>query len=168
MYLPWRVLLRDLCLMAATLALWALSRELDAAQARAALPVAIGAGIAATGMGFLAHEWGHLAGALLSGSAVDYPRGIGSLFLFRFDDGRNTRRQFLWMSSGGFVASAGVVLLLLWLLSPQRLADRVALGLTGLGVLATLVLEVPGAWRAYRGGGQPGAATLAGPQAPRR
>lgn len=149
MRLPWMVLLRDLSLLAATLVLWALSRRLDAAAAPAAVPVAILAGVAAVAIGFLAHEWGHLGGALASAARVDYP-GPRSLFLFRFDE-HNTRRQFLWMSAGGFAMSALFVVLLLALLSPTHLADRVALGLAALGVGATLVIELPQAWRVYRG-----------------
>ncbi|MGH2670772.1 MAG: hypothetical protein ACRDH5_16950 [bacterium] len=154
---PWNLLVRDLALAAATLALWLLSRRLDASASAAAVPVAVLAGLALPGVGFLAHEWGHLAGARLAGSVIDYPASLRSPFLFHFDGARNGRRQFLWLSAGGFVASAVFLGGLLAGLSLNHLADRIALGLAAIGVLATLVLEVPQAWRVYRGASLPAA-----------
>lgn len=150
---PWKLLLRDLVLAAATLALWTLSRRLEASAVSpaAAVPVAILAGLALPGIGFLLHEWGHLAGARLVGGVVAYPERLRSPFLFRFDPVRNGRRAFLWMSGGGFVASGVFLGALLAGLSLTHLADRIALGLAALGVLATLLLELPQAWRVYRG-----------------
>lgn len=106
--------------------------------------------------GYLLHEWGHLIGAWASGSRVQLPeRAWRSVFLFRFDIGRNSREQFLAMSAGGFIASVLVVAFLLTFLPAHLLASHVALGLTLLGVLATFILEIPPAWRVYHGGPMP-------------
>lgn len=163
MRLPLNVLLRDLALVAAAVALLVASRSLEGGLSPLRVPVALIAGAMLALVGYLVHEWGHLIAALASRSVVHLPDRIAAVFLFRFDTGVNDRRQFVWMSMGGFVASALVVLLYAAVLSSGALADRVALGLTALGVLATLVLEVPTAWRVLRGGALPeGAAFVRG------
>ncbi|MDR3418262.1 MAG: hypothetical protein P4L83_18975 [Nevskia sp.] len=100
---------------------------------------------------FLLHEWGHLAGAWASGAEVEVLPHPLALFLFRFDEGRNSRRQYQAMSCGGFAASGLTVAFLLATLSFHALADTIALALTAIGVAATLVLEVPPVWRSFRG-----------------
>jgi hypothetical protein len=100
----------------------------------------------------LAHEWGHLAGARLGGALVHPPERAATVFLFNFDSDRNDRRAFLWMSCGGFLASALGLALLLAVLPLAALAGRVALGLALLGVLATAVLELPPFFRVARCG----------------
>lgn len=145
------MLLRDLTVIALTLAIWSWSRELDASHGALATPVAILAGISAALTGFLLHEWGHLLGALAAGSAVELPPTIRSVFLFKFGSGNN-RRQYLWMSAGGFAASLIVIAVLAVALSFHALADWVAIALTLIGVVATAILELPPAWRVLRGG----------------
>ena len=145
-----KLLLRDLALLAATLALWQLNGQWAGLHTAASVAVAIAAGIGTVICGFLAHEWGHLLGALARHGRVGLPNSIRTVFLFQFEPQHNSREQFLAMSCGGFLASALIVALLLAVLSLDGLADRIALGLTGLGVLATFVLEIPPAWRAYR------------------
>ncbi|TXH06333.1 MAG: hypothetical protein E6R07_00655 [Nevskiaceae bacterium] len=145
-----RMLLRDLAVLALTLALWRWSRELDAAHGALALPVALLAGATAALSGFLAHEWGHLLGALAAGSAVQIAPSMRSVFLFKFGE-RNDRRQYLWMSGGGFVASLLVIALLAVSLEFHAVADWTALALVVAGVIATFVLELPPAWRVLRG-----------------
>ncbi len=150
MKLPMHMLLRDLVVIVVTLALWRWSRELDVAQGALAIPVAILAGASAAVAGFLIHEWGHLLGALVAGSAVEYPSTIRSIFLFKFGDS-NGRRQYLWMSGGGFAASIAVIIVLALTLKFHALADWVAIALVVAGVIATFVLELPPAWRVLRG-----------------
>lgn len=150
MKLPIRMLLRDLTVLAATLALWSWSRDLDAAQSALAMPVGIFAGVSAVVVGFFLHEWGHLIGALIAGSAVEYPPTIRSIFLFKFGES-NGRRQYLWMSAGGFVASILVIAAMVLTLSFNALADWVAIALVVIGVIATFILELPPAWRVLRG-----------------
>ncbi len=151
MRLPAGLIVRDLVVLGLTLLAWLLSRHLDSTASAWAIPVAVLAGLLTPLAGFLAHEWGHLFGAWLGRSVVHYPTGAWSIFLFSFDAEHNNRRQFLSMSYGGFLASALIVALLLMTLTPTRLADAIALGLTGVGVLATAILEIPPAWQVYRG-----------------
>ncbi len=156
MRVPINVLVRDVLLIAAAMALLLLSHRLDAAGSAARIPVALLAGTMLAVTGYLLHEWGHLLTALFSRSVVHLPDSIATVFLFRFDTGLNTNRQFLWMSVGGFIASGIVVYLYATRLSLDHLADQTALVLTALGVLATIVLEFPPAWRVLRGGEMPG------------
>ncbi|PTU32583.1 hypothetical protein [Stenotrophobium rhamnosiphilum] len=150
MKLPIHMLLRDVVVIVATLALWQWSRELDAVHSALAIPVAILAGASAAVAGFLLHEWGHLLGALIAGSAVEFPSTIRSIFLFKFGEG-NDRRQYLWMSAGGFAASIVVIAVMAVTLSFNAVADWIALALVAAGVLATFILELPPAWRVLRG-----------------
>jgi hypothetical protein len=159
---PWRLLVRDLLLLAATLAAWRLDAALRAESGALAASVAVGAGVLAAVSGYLAHEWGHLLAALASGSRVHFPKRVTSTFLFFFDVGRNDRRRFLAMSLGGFAASAGVVLLLLVALPAGALSTWVALALVGAGVTATLVLELPPFFRVLAGAPLPRGAVYRG------
>lgn len=109
--LPVNVLLRDVALVVMAVALLGASRSLEGSGSALRIPVALVAGAMLAVVGYLLHEWGHLLAALASRSVVHLPDRITTVFLFRFDTGRNDRRQFLWMSLGGFIASALVVLL---------------------------------------------------------
>ncbi len=100
---------------------------------------------------FLAHEWGHFLGPRAGGSVVHPPAGAWTLFLFKFDRERNGRSQFLAMSLGGFAASALVLAVFLLMLPWNALATKLAVGFALFGVVLTLVLEVPVAWRVGRG-----------------
>jgi hypothetical protein len=101
-------------------------------------------------VGYLAHEWGHLIGAWSRRSVVVIPRWT-SPFLFNFDVVRNGRAQFNAMAMGGFVASLLFVVALAAFLPMHLLASKIAASLTAIGVLATFILEVPTAWRVFRG-----------------
>lgn len=152
--IPVPLLIRDLLLVAVTLGLWGWTRQLGDGGALA-VAVAIGAGVMTAVSGYLFHEWGHLVGARAAHAVVELPSTPAAVFLFKFDVVRNSRRQFLWMSMGGFIASGIIVAFLLAVLSFDRLADQVAIGLTAAGVLATFILEFPPAWRVWRGGDLP-------------
>src|SRR3546814_13512735 len=88
------------------------SSDLDSGTT-GATAVAIIAGLLLPVSAYFVHEWGHLSGALASGSRVHFPRNAAAVFLFRFDVDQNDRRQFLAMSAGGYIASIVVVALLL-------------------------------------------------------
>lgn len=156
MKIPLKVLIRDLLLIAVSIGLLLLAHRLESGASTWRVPAALLAGVMLAVTGYLLHEWGHLLGALASRSVVHLPAGIGEVFLFRFDTGLNDNRQFLWMSLGGFLASGIVVYVYATQLSFTQLADQTALVLTILGVLATIVLEFPPAWRVLRGGPMPG------------
>lgn len=146
-----KLLLRDALVILVTLGLWAV----ESSQPPAWTVSSVGLALVVAGLtafsGFLVHEWGHWIGAHLRGSLMQWPDRITSLFLFRYDCVRNTPTQFLWMSCGGFIASAIAVAVLVWALPLDRLAGQAALTLTVLGVIATFILEVPTAWKIYRG-----------------
>jgi hypothetical protein len=146
-----RLALRDTAVLLATLGLWAADAQLRGTGGAAATAIAIGAGTLTALVGYLVHEWGHLLAARASGSVVHLPERLASVFLFRFDADRNSRAQFLAMSMGGFVASGLSVALLIAVLPRGTTSGVAALALTGLGVLATIVLEFPTFWRVARG-----------------
>jgi hypothetical protein len=162
MNVPYKLLARDLALLGITLLVWMLSRRLDDAHSPMAIPVAILAGLMAPVIGFLIHEWGHLIGAWVGHSVVHPAQQLREVFLFRYDLDQNSREQFLSMGYGGFIASLLFVAALVPLLSLDRLADRIALTVTALGVLATFVIEVPQALRVYRGGPFPNGVAFVG------
>ena len=146
-----KLLLRDLLVLALTLALWSVEMSRAPVAGIAGMGLALLLATLTAFSGFLVHEWGHWIGARLRGSVVQWPDRLWSLFLFRFDCVRNSRNQFLWMSCGGFVASAVAVAVLVAALPLDRLAGQAALALTVLGVIATFILEVPTAWKIWRG-----------------
>jgi hypothetical protein len=141
---------RDVVILAGAYVLLIASHQRPVGSSMMAIPLAVAAGITVVMAAFLVHEWGHLIGAWTRGAVVEVAAKPWALFLFNFDEKRNSREQFLAMSCGGFAASLILVLLLTLTLSLHALADQIALGLTLIGVIATFVLEVPPAWRAYR------------------
>ncbi|MDP3859929.1 MAG: hypothetical protein Q8Q73_19380 [Stagnimonas sp.] len=147
------LLVRDSLLIALTLALWSWTLELGRPQGAGPIAIHLATALMTVLCGYLVHEWGHLCGALLARGQVVLPRPFESPFLFRFDLHRNSRRQFAWMASGGFVSSLLLVLLLVTVLPYALLASQVALGLVALGVLATFVIEVPEFWGVVVKGG---------------
>jgi hypothetical protein len=150
-----KLAVRDLALLLVTVLLWLASQRLDTQASAWTVPVSILAGFMIPVCGFLAHEWGHLIGAWTRRSTVHMPRSVFTIFLFDYKPAENNREQFLSVSYGGFIASGLVVALLLVTLSFDRLADQIALALTLLGVIATFVLEIPPAWRVFKGGPLP-------------
>jgi hypothetical protein len=80
---------------------------------------------------------------------------VTSLFLFFFDTDASTKQQFVAMSMGGYAASAvALVAALVWLPRDQ-LSGQVGLAIVGIGIVATLVAEVPTTIRVARGGPMP-------------
>ncbi|MEM9177448.1 MAG: hypothetical protein AAGC67_19710 [Myxococcota bacterium] len=92
---------------------------------------------------YVAHEWSHYLGAILSGGRADIGDNLASGFLFSFGTEGNTLGTFVAMSLSGFVATGAAVAFFYFGLPDEYLATRVARGgalfLTMLGV----VLEVP-------------------------
>ncbi|MDJ0853332.1 MAG: hypothetical protein QNK04_33620 [Myxococcota bacterium] len=99
------------------------------------------------------HEWGHFAGARLSGSASPVmEKPVKYFFMFNFPFEQNDSRQFAWMSWGG-ILTPWLLVLLVALLVPIDTASRALL----LAVFVTRavqvsVFEVPVVQRASRGG----------------
>jgi hypothetical protein len=158
-----RLLARDAAAVALVVAAWTLL-PLHAGAGPGHVALSTLAAVLATALGYLAHEWGHLLGAIAAGAAFELPRHpFESAFLFRFDRANNSRTQFFAMALGGFAASVVAVGLFAVILPGGVLATWITLALVAAGVLATLVIEVPEFWRVWRGGPLPdGAAFVSG------
>jgi len=152
-----RFLVRDVAIGATTGAAWALDAHAKGSGLGGAkrAAIAIGAGLLTASVGFLMHEWGHLAGAIAAGGVVEEPASLGSPFLFFFNVEASDRRAFLAMSYGGYAGTAIATFAILRLVPRDTPAGRIALAATALGVAATLALEVPTTIRVARGGPLP-------------
>lgn len=150
-----RLLVREAALLGVLAALWIVELGWADRSGSGYTTFAILVGLVSTLVGALLHEWGHLVGSLLSRSVVHFPPGWIAKLLFDFDVEQNDRRQFLWMSLGGYVGSALGVLTFLALLPHDRLAGQVALGGAALGMLVSVVVEMPTTIRVLRGAPPP-------------
>ena len=147
---PHVTIVRDFLLTALMVLVWTIERS----GARS-VAVQIAAGVLTAIVGFLLHEWAHLAGARWTASHVRYPNRVLAPLLFHFDCKTNGRSQFLAMSYGGYLGSFVGVGLILLLAPLDRLSGQVALGLAGVGMVVTLLAEVPTTVRVLRGGPLP-------------
>lgn len=137
------MLTRDIGMMAMLLTLWAAA---DTWHQVSQLPLAEWLGVinaiyAGYVLGAVAHEWGHYAGAKLTGAAAPRITVAGfSLFRFNFDLVGNSLKQFHWMSFGGWVAHWALLLAVIALI-PMDSLPRVALAssIFGFIVYATLL-----------------------------
>ena len=164
--IPWVSVARDLSIVGATCGVWWVDVSRTAPDGGARAAVAVAAGVLAALVGFVVHEWGHLAGSLITRSRVHFPNRVLAPLLFHFDVAHNDRRQFLWMSYGGYAGSAVGVAAIGALATLGTLSGRVALALAGVGTLVTLIAEVPTTLRVARGAPLPdGYAFKAPPQA---
>ncbi len=154
--------IRDLTILAATIALWWLSLT-TAPAAGLSSAFSIGAGVGAALCAFNLHEWGHLIGAQLTHSVYTPARRLYSPFLLSYDAEHNSPRQFLLMSLAGFAATAVFVAAFLLWMPQDQLAGRIALrgGLTLAGL--TVILEFPIFFRALFGSTVPRTGMFKGP-----
>jgi len=161
-------LMRDGLIILLAVALWMVTLKLGQAHDLRTAAVHVATGLLTVFVGYLLHEWGHLIGAWIARGAFVLPATVSeTLFLFRFDNVRNSRAQFISMSLGGFTSSILVVAFLLLALPWGLLASWIALGLTAAGVLATFIIEVPMFLGVVRGGPMPtGAAFVSPPGTP--
>jgi hypothetical protein len=163
-----QLLLRDGVVVAGVLGLWILLRHGALAHGFGHVALSVVVALLTTVLGYLAHEWGHLLGAIAAGATFQLPATpFESFFLFRFDRDRSSRPQFFAMALGGFAASILSVLLFVLLLPWGVLATWLALALVVAGVIATLVIEVPEFWGVWRGGPLPQGSAFVS-QGPRR
>lgn len=105
-------------------------------------------GLVVTG---LSHEWGHFAGARMSGGVA--PTAAASKFagVFAFDLERSSDAQFRAMSVGGNVAHWAAAWILFFGL-PGATIGQAAIQAAALGfVVFASVVELPVIWRAFRG-----------------
>lgn len=98
---------------------------------------------AATVVAYIAHEWGHFAGARMSGAVSPVLKEPISFFMFNFRHELNTRGQFLTMSMGGPAANWLLAIALLALL-PVMTWSQALLVATALGIAVSVsVFEFP-------------------------
>jgi len=119
--------------------------------------LAVGTGIAAAfiaGMvlSSIFHEWGHYAGAALSGSKIkiaDQPSDY--YFFLGFNPKKNSKRQALWMTWGGLSGSWLLVVGVIVLVPMNSWISAVLLAtVVGRAVNASY-FEMPIAWRTQQG-----------------
>lgn len=147
-----KYIVRDLVLLGCCVLAWQLNMStLASGSLLIAIPCSALAVILTVLAAYEVHEWGHLSGALLTGSTVHAPNRLIHQFLFHFDGQRNDRRQFVGMSIGGLVASVVAFAVLLLVLPLATWTAKIILGLVGIGIVATFLREVPEAWRVHRG-----------------
>ena len=147
------VILRDVAIASVFLSLFA-AAESWATVSRLALATSLAVvdgllvGIATAA---LVHEWGHFIGARLGGGHAPLKPLTKFPPLFDFDYERNDARSFLWMSYGGNIAHALLVVTYLMLI-PTRSMGTAALvaGAFGFSVFSSLV-EFPVIRQAQRG-----------------
>jgi hypothetical protein len=138
-----KLLIRDLAIVTVTALIWIYGAGASAQPGLRGDFLGVLAGVTIGVCGYLLHEWGHLLGAVAAGSTVRAPKSVASGFLFSFDSRANSRRQFLALSFGGWLATA-IVLWMVYARLPQDLfASRVAGGVVTANVLLVLVIEVP-------------------------
>jgi hypothetical protein len=148
----WPLAVRDSLLVVLAVVLWRYTLQAGPAQGFGGVVLHLATGLMTVLCGFFLHEWGHLVGAWIAGAAFVLPASVVETpFLFRFNNVRNSVGQFTAMSMGGFIASIVFVAGLPLALPQGLLASIVAEGITALGVLATLVIEVPGLVKVMRG-----------------
>jgi hypothetical protein len=138
-----RFLARDLAIAAGAVLLRALLASPSSVPGVAGDFAGVFAGFLLGACALLSHEWGHLAGAVLSRSSITPGRSLRSLFSFSFDAGRNSRAQFVAMSLGGWVGTVAAVLAAYTWLPGGDLASRVARGTTLISALLVVVIEIP-------------------------
>ncbi|MBT4161761.1 MAG: hypothetical protein HOC70_08510 [Gammaproteobacteria bacterium] len=98
---------------------------------------------AGTAIAYLVHEWGHFAGARLSGSVSPVMKEPASFFMFSFKYEQNSREQFLSMSLGGPIANWSLVILLCFLLPLETWSQALLLATTFAIAVSVSVFEVP-------------------------
>jgi hypothetical protein len=149
-----RLLLRDVLIAASCGCLWWLASRGEVSGVGGTV-LSVLAGLSIGVVAFVGHEWGHALGSKLSGATIYFADRVMSPFLFFFDTAASTKSQFVAMSIGGYIASALAAVAALALLPRDQLAGQVGLGIVGIGIVATLVAELPTTIRVARGGPMP-------------
>ena len=108
-------------------------------------------------LAFLAHEWGHFAGARFARARSPVLKQTRQFFfMFEFDMARNSVSQFLSMSRGGPLGN-WLLVLTLWAVLPGNTAGQAMLLATAVAIaISVSIFEVPVIQR-VRDGGEPGA-----------
>lgn len=92
---------------------------------------------------YLVHEWGHFAGARMSGAVSPVLKDPQSFFMFNFRYDLNTRGQFMMMSMGGPAAN-WLLFIILFLTLPLNTAGQALLLATTLAIaISVSIFEIP-------------------------
>jgi hypothetical protein len=94
-------------------------------------------------LAYIFHEWGHFAGARISGAVSPVAKEPVSFFMFNFKDELNTREQFLSMSAGGPFANWGLFVLIFTLLPLNTWSQAMLLATTFAIAVSVSVFEFP-------------------------
>ena len=94
-------------------------------------------------LAYILHEWGHFAGARVSGAVSPVAKEPVSFFMFNFKDELNTREQFLSMSVGGPLANWGLFVLIFMLLPLNTWSQAMLLATTFAIAVSVSVFEFP-------------------------
>ena len=149
MNFPWRVLLRDILLAILCFCFWI---EIEIGTSSIFLHVLLA--LLTTLLAFFAHEWGHFFGGRLFGAKLLIDNRFTSFFLFKIYK-VTTKKSFIALSLGGYLASIFMVLFFILTLPQNTLATTITLFLVAIGVIITLVLEVPELFRVVKSGQYP-------------
>ena len=140
---------RDLSVVAAAVALWGLTAGFSAGDGPVGDFTGLLVGAALGACALPLHEWGHFLGAVAGRSEMRPAESLRKVFAFSFDSRRNSLRQFLAMSFGGWVGTAAAVWVAYGVLPSDLLASRVARGMALLSVVLVVVTEIPLLVRAF-------------------
>lgn len=99
------------------------------------------------------HEWGHLAGARISGARSPMlAEPVRHFFVFDFKTKENDVRQFIWMSWGGILVPWVLVALAMYAVPLTSIGGVVFLGTFIARAVSVSVFEVPVVRRVERSG----------------
>ena len=153
---------RDSLIVAGALLLWWLAASWSGGSGALSDFTGFVAGLMLGSTGFVLHEWGHLLGAFATQSVVRPHRSLRSPFIFSFDSRKNSLRQFLVMSVGGFLVTAAVVWGFYTYLPDELLAARIARGAALFLAFLGVTLELPLVLVALHRGAIPAAVAVGG------
>ena len=140
-----QIALRHSAIVLAALTLWGASDSwaLSTGWLLAETVSILNAVFAGTVIAYIAHEWGHFAGARVSGSISPVLKEPVSFFMFNFKDKLNTQGQFLSMSVGGPLANWSLFVLVLILLPLNTWSQATLLATTFAIATSVSVFEFP-------------------------
>jgi hypothetical protein len=109
--------------------------------------------IAGTVIASTLHEWGHYAGARLSGSVAPvHAKPVRYFFMFDFPFDHNDRRQFVWMSLGGILVPWLLVALTMVAVPLDNASRALLLATFVTRAVQVSLFEVPVVNRTLQGG----------------
>ena len=150
--MPWGLAARDLGIVAVGVLLFHGANALHAwgGSVLTAGVAVLTAAIVAFVVNYIAHEWGHLAGARAAGG-IAMPNPLRSIQLFRFDADKSSALAFQSMGWGGNLAPWVVATALAVWVAPEGPGHRALVTTALAGALFVNLIELPILARAARG-----------------